>query len=265
VKILGVDFTSRPTKRKAITVARGTLRGRVVALSAIDTLDDFEKFEAFLREPGPWIGGFDFPFSLPRELVETLEWPKSWPLLIDHVRALPRAELRDTFRAFCNARAVGNKFAHRKADLLAGSSSSMKWVNPPVAYMFHEGAPRLLDADVSIPVLRPTKSNRVALEAYPAFLSRKIVGRQSYKNDEVKKQTPERTVQRKKIIDALGSSQFSVRVESSPALRKRMLADASGDLLDAVLCLAQAAIASRLPNFGIADDTDALEGGILLG
>jgi hypothetical protein len=28
--------------------------------------------DAWLRRPGPWLGAFDFPFSLPRELIEHL-------------------------------------------------------------------------------------------------------------------------------------------------------------------------------------------------
>ena len=56
----------------------------------------------------------------------------------------------DTYRA---SRAVGNKYPHRATDLPAGSHSPIKLVNPPVALMFLEGAPRLARAGVTIPGL----------------------------------------------------------------------------------------------------------------
>ncbi len=74
-RLIGVDFTSTPTAGKPITVARGSLHGTRVTLQRIDALTGFPAFEALLREPGPWLGAFDFPFGLPRELVETLDWP----------------------------------------------------------------------------------------------------------------------------------------------------------------------------------------------
>ena len=77
---------------------------------------------------------------------------------------LSRAEIRDTFATFCNARPVGSKFAHRATDLLAKSSPSMKWINPPVAYMLHAGVQQLLAAGVHLPGLHDGDVQRVALE-----------------------------------------------------------------------------------------------------
>ena len=74
--ILGIDFTSAPGPRKAITVARADLDGARLTIKAIDYFTSFADFEAMLRTPGPWVGGFDFPFGLPRELVATLGWPQ---------------------------------------------------------------------------------------------------------------------------------------------------------------------------------------------
>ena len=91
LQLLGIDFTSAPTRRKPITVARGTLAGSRLALQRVDALHDFAAFEALLREPGPWLGAFDFPFGLPRELVQTLHWPRDWLALMRHYAALPRA------------------------------------------------------------------------------------------------------------------------------------------------------------------------------
>ncbi|HEX7384671.1 MAG TPA: DUF429 domain-containing protein, partial [Burkholderiaceae bacterium] len=66
MRVLGVDFTSAPRRAKPITVAHGELRAGTLRLARLEGLESFEAFEAFLRRPGPWIGGFDFPFGLPR-------------------------------------------------------------------------------------------------------------------------------------------------------------------------------------------------------
>ena len=263
--LLGIDFTSAPTRRKPITVARGVLTGARLALQRVDALADFAAFEALLAEPGPWLGAFDFPFGLPRELVETLGWPREWPALVLHYAALERTAIRERFAAFCDARPPGRKFAHRACDGPAGSSPSMKWVNPPVALMLHAGAPRLLAAGVHLPGLHEGDRARVALEAYPGLLARELIGTRSYKSDERAKQTPERLIARKDLIEALeqGRTRLGLRLALSHAQRDALADDASGDRLDAVLCLVQAAWASRQEGFGLPSQVDPLEGWIV--
>lgn len=263
--LLGIDFTSAPTRRKPITVARGTMTGARLALQRVDALADFAAFEALLAEPGPWLGAFDFPFGLPRELVETLGWPREWPALIRHYAAMERPAIRERFAAFCDARPAGRKFAHRACDGPAGSSPSMKWVNPPVAFMLHAGAPRLLAAGAHLPGLHEGDRSRTALEAYPGLLARELIGTRSYKSDERAKQTAERLIARKDLIEALeqGRTRLGVRLALSHAQRDALADDASGDRLDAVLCLVQAAWASRQPQFGLPLQVDPLEGWIV--
>jgi hypothetical protein len=72
-QLLGVDFTSAPTRRKPITLARGRLLGSVLRFERLDVFNDFAAFEAALAGAGPWLGAFDFPFGLPREFVEALQ------------------------------------------------------------------------------------------------------------------------------------------------------------------------------------------------
>jgi Protein of unknown function (DUF429) len=263
--LLGIDFTSAPSRRKPITVARGMLAGSRLALQRVDALSDFESFEAMLRERGPWLGAFDFPFGLPRELVEALHWPRDWLALMYHYAALPRATIREQFAAFCAARPAGRKFAHRACDIPAGSSPSMKWVNPPVAYMLHAGVPRLIDAGVHLPALHHGDATRVALEAYPGLLARELIGARSYKSDDKAKQTPERLIARKDLLEALeqGKSRLGIRVAMSHAQRDALAADASGDRLDALLCLVQAAWASTRAHHGLPSEVDPLEGWIV--
>jgi hypothetical protein len=201
--VLGCDFSSSPTARKPIVVALGQLdRGRV-RLNELLTFASLSEWGDWLAQPGHWVGGFDLPFGLPRELVTTLGWPRTWAACMDHYCALSRAEIRELFKAFCDARPVGQKFAHRACDGPAGSSPSMKWVNPPVAYMMHAGVPLLRAADLHLPGLCAGDVRRVGLEAYPGMLARELIGARSYKSDDRSKQTAERWVARSDLLQKL--------------------------------------------------------------
>lgn len=141
----------------------------------------------------------------------------------------------------------------------------MKWVNPPVAYMLHAGVPLLLDAVVHLPGLHVGDPSRVALEAYPGLLARELLGARSYKSDDKAKQTPDRLIARKDLIEALeqGRTRLGLRLRLSHAQRDALVDDASGDRLDAVLCLLQSAWAAGQPNHGLPADIDPLEGWIV--
>ena len=268
--LLGCDFSSSPTRTKPIVLATGSSTGGRVTLSKIEHITSLDAFDAWLRQPAHWLGVFDLPFGLPRELVAQLGWPLRWPELMAHYASLSRADIRTTFAAFCDARPVGQKFAHRAADKPAGSSPSMKWVNPPVAYMLHAGAPRLLAAGVHLPGLHDGDRTRVALEGYPALLAREVLGKRSYKSDDKAKQTPDRLIARKDLIHALemGQTRLQLRLKLTHAQRDALTDDAKGDRLDAVLCLMQAAWAQTrhddgTPNYGLPAGVDPLEGWII--
>ena len=263
--LAGIDFTSRPTKRKPIMVAIGRTQSAVVRLDRIDVHAGFDSFGAWLRSAGPWLGVFDLPFGLPRELVLALGWPTEWAALMRHYAALSREEIRATFAAFCAARPAGGKFAHRATDRPAGSSPSMKWVNPPVAYMLHAGVPLLIDAGLHLPGLHAGDAARVALEGYPGLLARELLGARSYKSDARASQTPGRCSARQDLLEALeqGRTHLGVRLRLTRVQRDALLHDASGDRLDAALCLVQAAWASTQPDHGLPNDIDPLEGWIV--
>ncbi len=263
--LAGIDFTSRPSRAKPITVALGRSLHGVVKLERLDTHAGFDSFLAWLRAPGPWTAAFDFPFGLPRELVHALGWPLEWRALMQHYAALSREDIRRSFAAFCAARPVGGKFAHRATDGPAGASPSMKWVNPPVAFMLHAGVPLLLEAGVHLPGLSAGDPERVALEGYPGLLARELIGQRSYKSDDRQRQTPERLIARKDLLEALeqGRTRLGLRLRLSHAQRDLLVADASGDLLDAVLCLLQAAWSAGRPGHGLPADIDPLEGWIV--
>jgi hypothetical protein len=106
---------------------------------------------------------------------------------------------------------------------------------------------------------------RVALEAYPGLLARELLRSRSYKADDKARQTPERLIARKDLVDGLeqGRTRLGLRLRLSHAQRDALVADASGDRLDAVLCLLQAAWAQTQPRFGWPAEVDPLEGWIL--
>ncbi len=253
MRIYGVDFTCAPRKAKPITVAAALLKKKALLVEAIERLESFAAFAEFLARPGPWIGGFDFPFGMPQELVRDLEWPADWKSLVGHCAAMTRTQLRAALDDYRGSRPTGKKYAHRATDFPAGSSSPMKLVNPPVALMFHEGAPRLLAAGVHVPALADGDRARVALETYPGLLARKQLGiRDSYKSDTRSEHTPGRKAARKQILEALKAGQpLDVKLSVSQRLEREILWDGSGDLLDAAICAMQAAWAARQPNYGL--------------
>jgi hypothetical protein len=109
----------------------------------------------------------------------------------------------------------------------------------------------------------------VALEAYPGLLAREVLGNTSYKSDDKAKQTPERLLARRELLSALerGQTRLGLRLVASNALLGRLADDASGDALDATLCLMQAAWAQQQheaghPQYGL-PPFDPLEGWIV--
>jgi hypothetical protein len=241
-------------------------------LSGFECFASLGEWTRWLASTPAWVGAFDFPFGLPRELVAHLGWPLEWSRLIAHYVGLERSEIRSTFAAFCAARPVGGKFAHRVTDGPAGSSPSMKWVNPPVAFMLHAGVPCLIAAGADLPGLHVRSGDgcRIALEGYPGLLARELIGRRSYKSDELALQRVDRCTARGDLLAALekGSTRLGLRLAPSGPLREQLLADAKGDFIDAALCLVQAAWgaarkASEGPGYGLPADFDPLEGWIV--
>ena len=270
--IFGVDFTSAPSRRKAITVAVGSLQGRRLNVVRVDRLTDFPVFENFLQLPGPWVAGFDMPFGLPRELVTTLGWPTDWARLVAHTQRIGKDAFKLALNTIRESRPFGARYIHRLGDSVAGSSSPMKLINPPVGLMFYEGAHRLLAAQLSVIPCMPTASDRVALETYPGYLARRVT-RASYKKDGKEGAAAQRREARTQIMEHLCSANESanligdLQLDVSETLRQQCIDDGSGDTLDAVLCAVQAAVARRHLDagddwYGIPSGADPLEGWI---
>ena len=266
IALRGVDFTSAPSRRKPITVAHGRRDGEVVQLDALCALESFAAFDAMLAEPGPWLGAFDFPFGLPREFVESLQLGADSDAVIAALRrrCATRMALRRLVDAWAAPRSAGQRLPHRRTDLaLPGiaSTSPLQTRYVPVGFMYFEGLPRLVAADVHLPGLRGGDTRRSAVEGYPRWLSVELIGRRSYKNDA----SAARRAARADMLAALehGSPRLGLRLRLSAAQRATLRDDASGDRLDAVLCLVQAAWAAVQPRHGQPPLVDPVEGWIV--
>ena len=265
--LLGVDFTSAPSRTKPITVARGCLAAPgVLRLEGVEELTTLAAFEVLLEAPGPWLGAFDFPFGLPRAFVEHHALGDDADTVIATLRA--RCASRLAFRALVdawgNGRPAGQRLVHRATDTaLPGlrSTSPLQTRYVPVGFMYFEGLWRLVRAGATLPGLRTGDPARQAVEGYPGLLAHELVGARSYKNAA----SPDRLIARKDIVEALeqGRTRLGLRVKMSHAQRERLVDDASGDRLDALLCLAQAAWASQRPGCGLPETIDPVEGWIV--
>jgi hypothetical protein len=268
VRIYGLDFTSAPGRQKPLIVLGCTLSGDSLRVEDSETLTDFADFEDFLQRRGPWVCGMDFPFGQPRSLIAALGWPSSWEGYVGEVGKLPKEEFEGKIRTDMATRPAGRKWRYRLADRRSGSSSAMMLFRVPVGKMFYQGAPRLLASGVRIEPCRRNGDARVAVEAYPAVVARRFLGRKAYKRDAAP-DTPERRSARETLLLGLESAAlkevYGFAVEMNDHWRDEFVRDPSADALDSLLCAVQAAWAyvRRDENYGVPPECDPEEGWIL--
>ena len=265
MRLVGVDFTCNPSRRKPVTLALGRLDGDALCLDGLESFATLDGFDAWLATPGPWLGAFDFPFGLPRAFVAANGLGTSCAEVIAavHARCPTRMAWRALIDAWGNTQPAGRRLLHRRTDAACSvtSTSPLQTRYVPVGLMYYEGVARLVRAGVTMPALHDGDPSRIALEGYPRRLAHALIERRSYKNQDV----ADRTAAREAIVGALASP----RADSGPvlrlgaAMRRSLVADPSGDRLDAVLCLVQAAVASRRAGFGLPSDVDPVEGWIV--
>lgn len=264
MKIYGIDFTSSPSRKKPITCLECVLEGMHLTAGTLAEWSNFEGFEARLREPGPWIAGIDFPFGQARRFIETIDWPRSWQGYVRHAASLARNGFVDTLNEYRSTREPGDKEHRRETDKRAGSISPQKLYGVPVAKMFFEGAPRLIEAGSTVPGLQEGDPNRIVVEAYPGVLARYLIGKTSYKHDAAAKQTPTLHDARMEIMRAIQGGALETHYGISVTAPSSLADDPTGDRLDAMLCAIQAAWAwtKRKEKFGEPEHTDHMEGWI---
>lgn len=267
MRIYGIDFTSAPRSTKPIACASCVLDGDALYVHCLAELVCLESFDNFLASHGPWVAGLDFPFGQPRALVQELGWPLRWEGYVGHGEALGMAGFEEVVAEYCAARAAGQKYRYRRVDGPAGARSPMMLHRVPVGRMFMRGAPRLARSPVCVLPCRPNADERIAVEAYPALIARRLIGRRAYKSDA--EDSGERAAARCELVRGLASrsllEHYGVRVVIEPAIAAELSEQRSGDFLDAVACAVQAAWAwsRREEGFGIPADADPLEGWIV--
>lgn len=269
--LLGCDFSSAPTRRKPVVLAHGRLQGQRLALDRLQTFASLDDWQQALSAMPNWVGGFDFPFGLPRAFVESLHLGTTAAEVVRSVHRLypSRMAWRAGIDAWGSTRPAGQRLLHRATDRASegvSSTSPLQSRYVPVAFMYYEGFSRLVKTAFTVPALVPGDGQQVALEAYPGLLAHALIGRRSYKNDA----SADRLIARKDIVEALeqGRNPLGLRLKLSVAQAGELVADEGGDRLDAVLCLAQAAwgyLQRSNPErpWGLSPQTDPVEGWIV--
>ena len=268
VRIYGLDFTSAPGRRKPLIAVGCAFDGDTLRSDNAEEMTSFAAFEEFLRKPGPWVCGMDFPFGQPRSLVEARGWPAGWEGYVGEVARIGKSAFEDAIRSDMTTRPSGSKWRYRATDRRSGSSSAMMLFRVPVGKMFFQGAPRLLASDVSVEPCRPTGDARVSVESYPAVVARALLGRRSYKRDG-EPDTPERRAARETLIAGLESpalrERYGFGVRLGEGWKEDLVGDPSADALDSLLCAIQAAwsYTRRNHGWGVPKDCDRDEGWIV--
>ena len=263
MNVFGIDFTSSPSRKKPITCLSCILQNGVLTANVLNALNTLEDFEDFLRKPGPWIAGIDFPFGQSRAFIERIGWPDTWISYTSYARSLGFKEFCKTLDDFRKAQPKGHKEFRRSTDRIAGSISPQKLYGVPVGKMFFQGAPRLIEAGVTIPYLRSGDPKRIVVEAYPKLVASRFIAKRPYKADDRKKQTAARYSARCDLLKNVVSGDlvdYGLRVVATDSLAE----DPTGDQIDALLCAIQAvwSWSQRESGFGAPEIPDVLEGWI---
>jgi hypothetical protein len=268
VWVAGVDFTSAPSAKKAISIAFGRYQAGCLHLLALEACTNWPQFEAFLAHPaynGQWCDwlALDFPFSLPWGFLTAVDWPTDWDQVMTRLATMTKPQFESWIQTYCDAQPTGHKFHYRPTDRFTRSSSPMKLFYPPVGKMLFQGAVRLHHAShLSVLPFRPLPQATQCVEGYPALVARH--GQQlltalhgekptAYKTENRLKNT---THTRQQLLTMVLTPQALApygitQLTLPPPLHTLCLNDASGDRLDAVFCAIQAAWASQQPYGGI--------------
>ncbi|MGO9315534.1 MAG: DUF429 domain-containing protein [Syntrophobacteraceae bacterium] len=269
MRVFGLDFTSRPRPSKPLTCAVCEAETEILRVHKFEGIEQFSDLESFLGAGGTWIAGIDFPFGMPRKLIDDLHYPRIWKEYVAKFGAMSRQDFVDFLTDYKQKQPIGSKEHRRVTDIAAGSLSPMKLYGVPVGKMFFEGAPRLVRSDATVLPFLNRSIERIIVEAYPGLVARTAIGRRSYKTDSKRKQCPEHASARHDVVQWLRNACcamiYGLTIELDADLARAVINDPSGDILDAVLCALQAAWAfsKREDGYGIPGDVDLLEGWIV--
>ncbi len=264
MKIVGIDFTSAPSARKALVAVCGWLSAEGLQLDEVHFFREWKPWEAFLRE-GRWTGAADFPFALPEAFVAAQGWSRRWEGYVTTVAHMGREAFLDLLEQHRLQAEPGHKEPKRTVDVLAGALSPLKLYHVPTAKMFFAGATRLLASPLNLPPCRPQVADRTLLEGYPGLVARLHLGRRKYKSEPASRWNTGEAEARQELLTLLEHAPLPGHPETrlSASLTAHALEDGSGDVLDAVLCAVQAAAAHLKPHWGIPETINPEESWIL--
>jgi hypothetical protein len=260
-RILGIDFSGASDAGRKIWIAEGRLmRGTRFELTDLRPACELPNSgigpeiaiaalaRHIVREPDT-IVGCDFPFTLPRSLIEEPRW-------VDFVAAFPdRFGFPDAFRDWA-LRKAGGRELRRDADRAAATPFNS--YNLRIYRQTWWGIARLLHplvtsgAAIAIPYQSRTRKPRpILIEACPACALKSIAMYQPYKGraDALRRQ-------RGLLVVHLVEGGFLDA--PAPAISQRLIDDPGGDAIDAVLAALVAAVADLTPKATV----DRIEGDI---
>lgn len=258
MKIIGIDFTSVPSQKKPLPCVHSVYKKKHgLVLDRIDFLNDFQQFETIMDQKGPWVLGIDCPLGLPHAFLSGTSLQGEWKEYIASISDLSWNEFEAMISEFKSGQPSKRKESLRLTDELARAMSPLKLLNPPLAKMFYELAPRLFASEASVLPFQKKDENRIVLETYPAVLARRFAGK--YKGASKVHTQSELQDSRKAILKGISSYEFSdefgFQVEVGEEIMIKALEDSNGDVLDSVLCAVQAAWAfqNKKKNYGMPD------------
>ena len=236
--VSGIDFTSRPSRRKPQWASAWRVSSGLVELVELVPLPTWDDYAAWLARPFDLVG-IDHPFGLPREMQGEWDAPDTWEGMRDWVTSFEPAAWRQFVSAWRAGQLPGRKFRYRATDREAGSQSPLNTCNPPVGMMLRAGLPYL---------------NRTRMiEIYPSLTARAAdVGPYKGANPEP----------RQRLLARLKDHRGRELIIPS-ALAEVATQDTEGDALDAVIAGLTVAWAVDEPRFGLPECYDDWEGAIV--
>ena len=242
---IGIDWSGALDAGRRIQVAEGRLTGKYLSLTSLKRGEELPNSgrsrDRCLPALRDWLAartacvvGLDFPFGLPRELVEDPDW-------MTFVRRFPsRFRTPETFREWCRNRSSGRELK-RRTDMEARTPFS-----PYNLRMYRQTywgitellVPLLTRSLAVAPPMQPCRPDLPwLLEVCPASLLKTLGTYLPYKGRSMRHAQARATI----LEELLTRKRLR---NPSPKLRERMLSDAGGDALDAVVAAVVATRAS---------------------
>ena len=259
-EIHGIDFSGAADAGRKIWIASGRVMAGTLHIGACRRVADLEgsprrlepalaALGAFIAERPAAVFGLDFPFGIPRELVNAATWEQ-------FVEGFPaRYPSANLFRQRCRE-ATGGLDLKRETDRKARTpfSAYNLWLYKQTYYGIRDVLrPLVLDSRACVlPMQHPRPDMPWVIEACPASTLKALereTGKRLYAPYKKgrREQRPARKAQRRAILEAI--EQMGSIVLDSEELREEILADTEGDALDGLIAAFATLRALRRPAF----------------